>query len=141
MISWDELKADPLRLVLVAIAVVTALSGITQVLLPGTVLDLLGAESTATSRHLFATVGMFMLVVGGLSVHALVQRDVPPYVVLWAGLQKFGAFAAVGLGVTRDVFEGVALLVAVFDLATAGLFALLWVRLRRPVPARVVEPV
>lgn len=141
MITQDELKADPLRLVLVVIAVVTALSGITQMLLPGLVLDLLGAESTPTSRHFFATVGMFMLVVGGLSVHALLERTVPPYVVLWAGLQKLGAFAAVGLGVARDLFGGVALLVAVFDLATAGLFAMLWLRLRRPVPARVAEPV
>lgn len=140
MISRDELMDDPLRLVLVVIAVMTALSGIGQLLLPGTVLDILGAESTPTSRHFFAIVGMFMAVVGGLSLHALLETIVPPYVVLWAGLQKFGAFAAVAVGVGRDLFGGLALLVAVFDLVTALLFAMLWVRLRRPTGVPVVEP-
>ncbi|MFC8955051.1 hypothetical protein ACFT8P_20795 [Streptomyces sp. NPDC057101] len=38
---------------------------------------------------------------------------------LWAGPQKFGAFALVGVGVLRDLFGPLALLVAFFDLATA----------------------
>jgi hypothetical protein len=140
VITRAQLTDDPLRLALAAIAAMTALSGAGQLLLPGTVLDILGAESTPTSRHFFAIVGMFMVVIGGLSLQALLEPIVPPYVMLWAGLQKLGAFAAVAAAVSRDLFGGVALVVAVFDLATAVLFAMLWTRLRRPAGVRVVEP-
>ncbi|HET7326252.1 MAG TPA: hypothetical protein VFJ14_03115 [Nocardioidaceae bacterium] len=122
---------DWLRLVLVVIGAVTVLSGLGQLVVPGLVLDVLSGASTATSRHLFAIVGMFMVVVGGLLVHGLLSPPTPAYVVLWAGLQKLGAFAAVGLGVARDLFASVALLVAVFDLATAVLCGVLWWRLSR----------
>jgi hypothetical protein len=141
MISRHQLTDDPLRLALAVIAALTLLSGVGQLILPGTVLDILGAESTPTSRHFFAIVGMFMAVVGGLALQALLEPAVPPYVVLWAGLQKFGAFAAVAVGVARELFGGIALVVALFDLATALLFAMMWVRLRQRAPARVAERV
>jgi hypothetical protein len=141
MISRHQLTDDPLRLSLAAIAGLTLLSGVGQLLLPGVVLDALGAESTPTSRHFFGIVGMFMAVIGGLALQALLQADVPAYVVLWAGLQKLGAFVAVAVGVARDLFGGIALVVALFDLATAVLFAMLWARLRQPSHMRVVERV
>jgi hypothetical protein len=93
------------------------------------VLELLSADSTTTSRHLFETVGMFMAVVGGLLIQGLVSPAPPPYLLLWVGLQKFGAFALVSVGVARDLFGPSALLVAVFDLATAVLCWLMWRRL------------
>lgn len=126
----DRLRADPLRLALVAIAAATALSGLAQLLLPGLLLDLLGAESTAMSRHAFAIVGMFMVVVGGLTLQALLDEPTPGYVLLWAALQKAAAAAAVAWGVLADLFGAVALLVAVFDALTAGLAGALWARLR-----------
>jgi hypothetical protein len=119
---------DPLRLVLLVIGAVTVLTGVCQLFAPGPVLDLLSADSTGISRHLFATVGMFMVVVGGLLVQGLLTPDPPPYLLLWAGLQKFGAFALVGVGVLRDLFGPLALLVAFFDLATA---LLCWLMGRR----------
>ncbi|MFI2370730.1 hypothetical protein [Streptomyces sp. NPDC018833] len=119
---------DPLCLVLVLIGAVTVLTGVCQLLAPGPVLDLLSADSTGISRHLFATVGMFMLVVGGLLVQGLLTPAPPPYLLLWAGLQKFGAFVLVGIGVVRDLFGEIALLVAFFDLATA---LLCWLMGRR----------
>lgn len=125
------LRADPLRLLLLAVAGVTALSGLVQLVVPGLVLDLLGAESTATGRHLFATVGMFMVVVGGLTGQALLAQPTPRFVVGWAALQKAGAAVAVGWGVAVDVLGGLALLVAAFDALTAALLALLLVRLGR----------
>jgi hypothetical protein len=115
----ERLRADPLRWVFAAIAVATVLSGVGQLSAPGLVLAVLGAESTPTTRHFFAIVGMFMAVVGALTTRALVAGATPPYVVAWAGVQKFGAFLAVTIGVVRDVFDPIALPVAGFDLLTA----------------------
>jgi hypothetical protein len=100
-----------------------------QVPFGGTVLELIGAESTPGMRQLFGTVGMFMVVVGGLLLHTLLNAMPSPEVVLWSGLQKAGAFGAVGIGVLNGVFSPVALLVAFFDLATAVLLFVYWRRI------------
>jgi hypothetical protein len=131
MTPVERLVADPLRGVVAAISALTVLSGLGQLVLPGTVLDLLGAESTPTTRHFFAIVGMFMAVVGAVTLQALLSDPSPPYVVLWCAVQKLGAFVAVSVGVTRDIFGSVALVVALFDLLTAVLAAALWHRLHR----------
>lgn len=140
MTGLDRLRGDPLRAVVAAIAAITVVSGLGQLALPGTVLDLLGAESTATTRHFFAIVGMFMAVVGAVTLQALLAEHTPPYVLLWCAAQKAGAFVAVSVGVGRDLFASPALGVALFDLATAVLAAALWRRLRTtsaPLPHRV----
>lgn len=116
-------RNERLRLALVAIGVITVVSGLGQLVVPGFVLDVLDASSTPTSRHLFAIVGMFMAVVGGLVVHALSRPGDHAIVVLWGGLQKLGAAAAVAVGVARGIFSPLALLVAGFDLASAALAA------------------
>jgi hypothetical protein len=121
---------DRLRQVVAAIAALTVVSGATQLVAPGFVLDLIDGDSTDTSRHFFAIVGMFMVVVGGLLLHGLLAPPVPAYVALWCALQKFGAAAAVGLGVANDVFGSLALAVAGFDFLSGVLIALLWRRLR-----------
>jgi hypothetical protein len=128
---WGRLRGDPLRLIMAAIAAITVVTGLTQILAPGFVLGLLSAESTDTTRHLFATVGMFMVLFGGLFLQALLDRGEHPMVVLWASLQKVGASAAVFLGVTRGVFAAVALVVAGFDLLSGNLGLALWNRVRR----------
>jgi hypothetical protein len=117
--AW--IAADPLRAVLAAIAVVTVFSGAVQIPFGGTVLELLGAEPTTAACQLFATVGMFMVVVGGLLLHTLLRPRPAPEVLLWSGIQKAGACAAVAVGVLNSVFAPVALTVAAFDLATAAL--------------------
>jgi hypothetical protein len=137
MSGLDALRADRLRAVVAAVAALTVLSGLGQLLLPGVVLDALGAESTPTTRHFFAIVGMFMAVVGGVTLQALLTADPPAYVVLWCAVQKAGAVVAVTVGVARDLFAGLALLVAVFDLLSAVLAGLLWHRMHiRTVVAR-----
>ncbi|WP_195911362.1 hypothetical protein [Streptomyces kaniharaensis] len=125
----SRVTGDPLRLVLVLIGVVTVLTGLVQLVVPGAVLDVLSAESTPTGRHLFATVGMFMIVIGGLVVQGLLSPAPPSYLPLWVGLQKFAASVLVAVAVARDLFGPVALLVAAFDFATAILCALMWRRL------------
>lgn len=118
-----------LRLVLIAISVITIASGLGQVVLPGFVLDLLAAQSTPTTQHFFAIVGMFMFIFGALLLQALRGSGPAPDVVLvWAAVQKLGAAVAVGVGVGRTIFSALALLVAGFDLVSGVL--ILWYRSR-----------
>ncbi|WP_314325208.1 hypothetical protein [Paenarthrobacter ilicis] len=119
---------DPLRAVLAAIAAITVLTGASQIPFGGAFLQLLGADNTPGTRQLFGTVGMFMVVVGGLLLHTLLTTGSAPVTVLWCGVQKAGAFAAVGIGVLTGVFAPIALLVAFFDLATAVLLFIYWRR-------------
>ena len=127
---------DPLRAVLAVIAAITVLTGAAQLPFGGPILQLLGSEDTATTRQLFGTVGMFMVVVGGLLLHTLLNAASSPEVVLWSGLQKAGAFGAVGIGVLNGVFSPIALLVAFFDLATAVLLVVYWRRISGGMPGR-----
>ncbi|WP_273651722.1 hypothetical protein [Cellulomonas fimi] len=113
----------PLVLLLVVIGWITVASGAAQMLVPSFVLSLLGASEDATAEQLFATVGMFMVVVGGLLLTTLSRPRHDPDVVLWAAVQKAAASVAVGVGVARGVFDPLALGVAAFDLLTAVLLA------------------
>ncbi|MCX8454017.1 hypothetical protein [Paenarthrobacter ureafaciens] len=132
-VAWAT--ADPLRAVLALIAIITVLTGVVEVPFGGPLLQLLGADSTPETRQLFGTVGMFMVVVGGLLLHTLLNTVPSPEVVLWSGVQKTGAFGAVGVGVLNGVFSPLALLVAFFDLATAALLFIYWRRLGAAPPA------
>ena len=118
-----------LHRLLVIISLVTVLSGLTQLVFPGLVLRILSAEQTATSSHLFATIGMFMVGFGGVFLHSLLTARPDPVVVLWAALQKFGAFALVALGVAHGLFAWLALGVACFDLVSGLLAGLYWRKL------------
>lgn len=107
------------------IAVATCITGLAQVVAPDFVLTTLHAERTATSRHFFAIVGMFMTLFGGLTLHALARPAQASVVLLWSGLQKLGAALAVGIGVWHGLFSPLGLLVACFDLFT-GLIMLFY---------------
>ncbi|MBB5642044.1 hypothetical protein [Cryobacterium roopkundense] len=137
----DWLRRHPLRAVLVALAGITALTGLAEILAPATLLSLLGAEPAPLATQLFATVGLFMMVVGGLLTQSLLRRTPHRDVVFWSGLQKAGAVVAVTVGVLNGVFGPIALLVAAFDLATAVLLFLYWKRLQgRIVSQRPTTP-
>lgn len=107
-----------------AIGIITILSGAAQMIRPALVLGIVGAEAGPASRHLFGIVGMFMVLFGGLTLHGVRARSAPA--LLWAGLQKFGAVAAVGLGFLHGVFSLAALPVAGFDLTSGVLIFLCW---------------
>jgi len=102
--------------ILVLISVTTVVSGIVQIFAPAFILGLVGAEITAATKQCFATVGMFMFLFGGIMLQVLVSRQMIAPVYLWAGLQKVGAFVAVGIGVMNHAFAPAAMLVACFDL-------------------------
>jgi hypothetical protein len=114
------------RAMLRAIGVTTAATGALQAATPATTLRLLRADESATARHFFGTVGMFMACTGSV----LIARPDDSAVVLMTAAQKLGAAAAVGLGVKRGLLAPLALGVAGFD-ALSGLVALdRWRRLR-----------
>lgn len=126
MSSSDSL----IRRSLIAIAGITMVTGAIQVLAPRRMLQALMADDDDSARHLFGTVGMFMVVVGGGLLNALLRPGRDPVIVFWAALQKLGASVAVGLGVRRRIFSPLALVVAVFDLISGLLAAEHWRRIR-----------
>jgi len=132
--NW--LGKHPLRGVLVALGLITALTGVVEIVAPRGLLTVLGASPTPLAAQLFGTVGLFMLVVGALLTQSLIGPHPNREVVFWACVQKLGAVVAVSIAVANELFGPIALLVAAFDLATAGLLALYWTRLRPAVPRR-----
>jgi MFS-type transporter involved in bile tolerance (Atg22 family) len=123
------LDADQEQTALVAIGAITVVTGATQALVPGPLLRTLKVDDSRATRQLFGTVGMFMVVVGGLMVGGLRRPGSAREVAFWAGGQKLGAAAAVALGVRRSVFAKRALLVAGFDFASGLLAIDYWRRL------------
>lgn len=121
-----------LRGALLAIGVLTVLSGLIQAVRPGFILGLIGGETSAGNLHSFAIVGMFMVLFGGLLSHALLSSAPPSVPLLWAGLQKLGASGAVALGVGKGLFGSLAIVVAAFDLLSALLVFVYWSSSRRP---------
>jgi hypothetical protein len=119
------------RKALVAIAAITVASGAVQAIAPNAELHPLHVEDSPATRQLFATIGMFMAIVGGVAFGALRQPGEGREVVFWTSVQKLGAAGAVAIGVRRSVFAPRALLVASFDFASGLLAADYWRRLRR----------
>jgi hypothetical protein len=124
-------EKDWLYWLLVLIAAATFLTGAIQVFAPGIILRLLSAETTKTSEHFFAIVGMFMVLFGGATLQALLSFKHHPVVILWSSFQKLGAAIAVGLGVQRGVFASLALVVAIVDFLSGVLALWYWSRIRR----------
>src|SRR5436305_11121032 len=110
-----------LRLLLILIALTTVASGAVQWIAPSFVLGLISSQDGALSAHLFATVGMFILITGGLFLQSLVTRSAERAIPFWIGIQKAAAAALVGWGIIRGLFTPLALGVAAFDAATAVL--------------------
>ena len=106
----------------VVISVITIASGLTQVVMPGFVLNVIGAEVTGISKHLFGIVGMFMALFGSLMLHTVYQTHTSSTAVFWCAMQKLGAFVAVSIGVYNELFGWMAMGVAIFDLISGVLF-------------------
>lgn len=119
-----------LNLAVILISLVTIISGLSQMVRPGLVLQVVGAESSPTASHFFAIVGLFMALFGGLMLHAVYSTRPQTAAILWSAFQKIGAFVAVTLGVIKGVFSFMALGVALFDLFS-GLLFLYYLKQRR----------
>ena len=117
-----------LRWLVLAIAVITAASGLFQMLLPDVVLQFVGAFTAPAARHFFSLVGMFMLIVGVALWVAV--RDGSSGVVLVLSAQKAGAVAGVVIGVANGIFGTTSLAVAGFDALSCALILWYWQRSR-----------
>lgn len=111
-----------LNLIVLLISIVTIFSGATQMFMPNFVLSTIHADITPTSAHFFAIVGMFMILFGGLMLHAIYSAVPQRPAIFWCAMQKLGAFGAVGLGVINGIFGVIALAVALFDLFSGLLY-------------------
>lgn len=111
-----------LHLIIVLISVAAVFSGISQMVMPGFVLGIIGANVTPTSSHFFAIIGMFMALFGGLMLHAIYSARPQRPAILWCAFQKLGAFAAVTIGVFGEIFSAMAMTVAIFDLVSGLIF-------------------
>lgn len=111
-----------LHLVILAIAVLTFISGLVQLVRPGFVLDFVGGEDIPATRQFFGTIGLFMLLFGGLIAQTLYEAQPSSVTLFWGGLQKFGAALAVGIGISHGLLSPVAGLVAGFDFVSGILF-------------------
>ena len=111
-----------LRIILLLISVTTIISGATQVISPSSVLGFVGAEIDSTTSQLFATIGMFMFLFGGMMIHTLYHEDDNQVVIIWSALQKLGASLAVAIGIMNGIFLPISGMVAAFDLVSGILF-------------------
>lgn len=116
-----------LRLLLIIIAGVTVISGLSQMIAPEFVLGIIGGDASVAVQHTFATVGMFMVITGAMFLQSLLRQSTEPAIPLWIGVQKILAAGLVYWGVQRGVFGNLALGVAAFDLVS-GLFAFWFVK-------------
>ena len=111
-----------IRLILLLISLSTLMSGAIQVVAPALVLTFVGAAFNVAMNQLFATIGMFMFLFGGMMIHALYHEDDNRVVVIWSAFQKLGASVAVAIGIMKGVFSPIAGMVAAFDLVSGILF-------------------
>jgi hypothetical protein len=119
------------RRAVTVIAWITVLTGASQWVAGAPLLSLIApllpGVTNVTGAHLFSTVGMFMVLSGGITLHAQRCRAALPVVLWWSSAQKLLAAAFVVWGVGRGAFLPIALLVAAFDFASG----LLYLDLRR----------
>jgi hypothetical protein len=118
-----------LRLVLLIIAAITFLSGLTQVVAGSFVLSVLAPDAGPAAAHMFQTVGMFMVITGAMFVQSLWTRSEEPAIPLWIAVQKFAAAILVTWGWLKGVLVPVVLVVAAFDAITGALALTFWRRL------------
>ena len=104
--------------VLRAIAGITVATGALTAIRPGLVLGELSPRPTPMDRQLFGTIGMFMVVSGGTLHRALAAPHPERGVLIWSAVQKLGASAAMGIGVSHGLYARRALAVAGFDFAS-----------------------
>lgn len=116
-----------LRLLILLIAVITLITGLTQILIPGFGLGIVGVGVDATTRILFSIIGMFMFLFGGMLIHAVYNEVLSRVPLLWSFLQKLGASIAVSLGIVQGLFAPIAAVVAVFDF-TSAILILIYLR-------------
>ena len=117
-----------LRRILIAIAAITVVTGLTQLIAPGWALGFIASDVSPLGAHFFATVGMFMVITGAMFLQSLLAHSAERAIPLWIGVQKAAACALVAWAVLRGLLAPIAYAVAAFDGATAVLAFAYWRR-------------
>ena len=120
-----------LRNLLVAIAAITVITGLTQLVAPNWVLGFIAHDISPLGAHFFATVGMFMIITGAMFLQSLRAHSKEAVIPFWIGVQKAAACVLVAWAVLRGLLAPLAYAVAAFDGATAVLTFAFWRRLGR----------
>jgi hypothetical protein len=105
------------------VADLTVASGAVQMVAPALILGRVARDPDRLSGHLFATIGMFMVLAGATLHRATRQSDPDPVLLGWSAAQKMASSALLGVGVVRRTFLPAALPLAAFDLGS-GLLCL-----------------
>ncbi len=111
---------------LYGIGAITVISGVVQCVAPGALLQFLSPDMTLVSKHFLKITGVLTACFGALLMHALVRHDAQHVAVLWTGIQKIFAAAAVGLAIQDRIFSPYALAAAVFDLVAGVMIVAYW---------------
>lgn len=111
-----------LQILIVLISVASVVSGLIQMVAPGFILGLVGGKASPTTVHLFAIIGMFMVLFGALMLTAVYAAVPNRAIVFWCGMQKLGASAAVIIGICHGIFQLPAAAIATFDGVSGILF-------------------
>ena len=119
-----------IRLVLIVIAAITAVSGAAQLLAPAAVLRVIATSEEPFAAQLFATVGMFMFITGSMFLQSLWTNSQERAIPLWIGVQKLAAAGLVYLGWSSGFFVTISLGIVGFDAATGVLCFMFWRRLK-----------
>jgi hypothetical protein len=125
VVTKERNRADWL---LIAVAVITILSGLLQIIVPETILKSMGVNPIPEIVYFFRIVSLLTGLFGGALLHAALSDQLQTIVLLWASLQKILGAAAVLLAVLSGLLAAGALAAAGYDLI-AGLF-ILWYRQR-----------
>jgi hypothetical protein len=87
--------------------------GLSQVLMPATVMAQLHVTVDVNTLQFFATLGFLLVVIGGLQIQSfLFTKPDQPLVVFWSGVEKLGAAGAVTVGALHHVFGPIMFFVA-----------------------------
>jgi hypothetical protein len=116
---------------LVAIGVITMVSGIVQCLAPDLLLRVLSPDVSRASRYFLTITGVMTASFGALLIHALRASDPQHVAILWVGVQKILTAAAVGLAIQQQLFSPLALIAAGFDLVSGVMIASFWFWIRQ----------
>jgi hypothetical protein len=99
--------------VLLSSAVFNVAIGVSQVLMPSTVMAQLHVSVDVNTLQFFATLGFLLVVIGGLQIQSfLFTKPDQPLVVFWSGVEKLGAAGAVTVGALHHVFGPIMFFVA-----------------------------
>ena len=104
-----------------AIAVITMLSGLVQIVAHRAVLSMMQVEISPQTVYLFIVVSLFTSLFGAALLHALLSRQRQTVIVFWASLQKVIGAAAVFVAALNGIIARSALLAAGYDFM-AGIF-------------------